>query len=54
VLSSIMGPMWGAGHGTYRRSNLVPVSHPLFAYGLERLKVAQVWDLECVAENQAM
>ncbi len=43
-------------HGTTyrRRSNLVPVSHPLFEYGLERLKVVQVMVPEFVAKNRAM
>ena len=52
---SIMWPVqWNDEHGTYRRSNLVPVSHPLFEYGLGRLKAAQVRDSECVAKKQAM
>jgi hypothetical protein len=44
VLSSTMRTVGGNEHGTYRRSNLDPVSHPLVEYGLGRLKVVQVTD----------
>jgi hypothetical protein len=37
-------------HGTYRRSNSVPVSHPLFGYDSERPRVVQVRVAECVAK----
>ena len=54
VLSSTMWTVGGNEHGTYRRSNLDPVSHPLFEYGLGRLKVVQVTDSDCVAKTRVI
>ena len=41
-------------HGAYRRSNLVPVSHPLFEYDWGHLTVVQARVPECAVKYRVM